>query len=108
MQKLVSYISRFLLMILLFPMLLQGVHMVIHHHDSTSYLHSVESELNKSLQSQICLICEFEFASFDMVSSHCILATFQFGDCYIQSLNFYLPNLYNGFNFNLRAPPVIY
>ena len=107
MHNLIKYIAYFLLMVLMFPIVYQGIHMVHHHHDITSYVYSEDTGLYQTIQNEICLIDEFEFTSFDVVSPNLISTTFQYCDSFVQHPYYFIPDQFNGYNFALRAPPVI-
>ena len=91
----------------MFPIVYQGIHMVHHHHDIISYIHSEDSGLYQTIQNEICLVAEFEFTSFDVVTVNLISTAFQYCDNFVQHQYYFIPDQFNGYNFALRAPPVI-
>jgi len=107
MHNLIKYIAHFLLMVLLFPIVYQGIHMVHHHHNILPSMHSEDSGLCQTIQNEICHVGEFEFTSFDIVSTYFISTTIQYCDNFVQHPYHFIPDQFNGYNFALRAPPVM-
>lgn len=107
MHNLIKHIAHFLLMVLLFPIVYQGIHMVHHHHDITHSIQPVDSGLNQTIHNEICFVGEFEFTNFDVVTSLLISETLTQRGEIIQIPYQYNPCRFNGYNIALRAPPFI-
>lgn len=107
MHTLMKNITRFLLIVLLFPIMYQGIHIMYHHHTIASDMCSDEPGLYLAIPNERCYVGEFEFASFDEITSYLIPDTLtQFGEIILPSCQ-NNPCQFNGHNIALRAPPFI-
>jgi hypothetical protein len=109
-------ISFLLVLILVFPLVYQSVHVVVHHYFSSGqhcHFHLTSNTTTKSFSVQNiddegpCPICRYEFAAFKMpnietknnTSGNFISVDFP--------LNSFYQNSFPGFSISLRAPPVL-
>jgi len=104
-KKLAGHIAFSLFLVFVFPVVFQPLHFLYHHHKDHYCDHSGEKGVYLNPHHDQCLVCTYQFTSFDLLIK---LTISELVDQIIpfQPVTAKSPHIaFNGNNITLRAPP---